>query len=250
MPSGNDRGSVSAAVCVATALLVGLLAGGCGPKLKPPAELGSPYEGVQLWAVAPFANESGVSTVNAYRVADLFTQQVQQVDGINTVPVNRVLLAMRHAGITSVASPADAMRLIQLLDADALVVGTVTVWEPYPPPTMGMAVLLFARGTDRSGQVDPRELVRAPSGDAAPGELGPPHAVAQAAGVFDSRNHQTLAWIQAYASGRTEPEEPFGPEVYLMDMELYTQFVSYRLIHDLLGFEQQQQTPVANSQSR
>ena len=84
----------------------------------------------------------------------------------------------------------------------------------------------------------------------APGELGPPGAIAQAAGVFDARNHQTLAWIEAYASGRTEPGEPFGTEVYLMDMELYTQFVSYRLIHDLLGFEQPRATPGAGAESR
>jgi hypothetical protein len=233
--------------CVAVAVLTGLLAVGCKPKLKEPTMLFSPEPGVQLWAVAPFANESGVSTVNAYRVADLFTQQVQQVDGINTVPVNRVVLAMRHAGITSVASSDDALQLIELLDVDAIVVGTVTAWEPYPPPTMGMAVLLLAGSPDRSGRVDPRELVRATSGAAAPGELGPPGAIAQAAGVFDARNHRTLAWIEAYASGRTEPGEPFGTDVYLMDMELYTQFVSFRLIHDLLGYGQEGQTPVADA---
>jgi hypothetical protein len=207
--------------CVAAVVLTELLAGGCKPKLKEPTTLFSPEPGVQLWAVAPFANESGVSTVNAYRVADLFTQQVQQVDGINTVPVNRVVLAMRHAGITSVASSDDALQLIELLDVDAIVVGTVTAWEPYPPPTMGMAVLLLAGSPDRSGRVDPRELVRATSG--------------------------TLAWIEAYASGRTEPGEPFGTDVYLMDMELYTQFVSFRLIHDLLGYGQEGQTPVADA---
>jgi hypothetical protein len=235
--------------CVAAAVLVGPIAGGCG-QLKQPDVLSSPYEGVQLWAVAPFANESGVSTVDTYRVADLFTQQVQQVEGINTVPVNRVVLAMRHSDIETVGSPDDAMRLIQLLDVDALVVGTVTAWEPYPPPTLGIAVLLFAGSADRAGRVDPRELVRAPSGDVAPGELGAPHAIAQAAGVFDARNHQTLVWLEAYASGRTEPDEPFGTQVYLMDMELYTQFVGYRLIDDLLGFEQQRTTPVAGAESR
>jgi hypothetical protein len=173
------------------------------------------------------------------------------VDGINAIPVNRVVLAMRHAGIDAVGSAADAMQLAQMLDVDALVVGTVTAWEPYPPPTMGMAVLLFAGTTDRAkGQMDPRELVRAPAGDVAPGELGPPGAIAQAAGVFDARNHQTLAWLEAFATGRTEPEEPFGTEVYLMDMELYTQFVSFRLIHDLLGFEQRRMTPVADANSR
>jgi hypothetical protein len=250
MPSGNDRGSLSWVAWLAAAVLTGLLANGCGRTLKQPEVLSTPYPGVQLWAVAPFANESGVSAVDAYRVADLFTQQVQQVDGINTVPVNRVLLAMRHAGLEAVGSSADAMQLIQLLNVDALVVGTVTAWEPYPPPTMGMAVLLFARSGDHPGGIDPRELVRATSSDVAPGELGPPGAIAQAAGVFDGRNNETLAWLEAFAIGRIEPDEPFGADVYLMDMELYTQFVSYRLIHDLLGFEQRRLTPVEDEETR
>ena len=81
--------------------------------------------------------------------------------------------------------------------------------------------------------------------------LGSPlRVMAQAAGVYDARNHQTLGWIEAYASGRTEPGEPFGTDVYLMDMELYTQFVSYRLIHDLLGFVREGETPVADAESR
>jgi hypothetical protein len=247
-PSGSDRRSASRAAYVAVTVLAAAV-GGCA-RLTPPDVLASPYPDLQLWAVAPFANESGVSTVDGYRVADLFTQEVQEVQGINTVPVNRVVAAMRHANLRAVESPEDAMLLIRMLDVDALVVGTVTAWEPYPPPTMGMAVQLFAGGADARRPVDPRELVRAPSGDAALGELGPPHAVAQAAGVFDARNHQTLTWLKAYASGRTEPEEPFGTEVYLMDMELYTQFVSHRLIHDLLGLGQAREKPGAGAKSR
>lgn len=250
MPSGNDRGSLSGVASLAAVVLVGGLASGCGHKLKQPDVLASPYPGVRLWAVAPLANESGVSAVDAYRVADLFTQQVQQVDGINTVPVNRVVLAMRHAGLEAVGSSADAMQLIHLLEVDALVVGTVTAWDPYPPPTLGMAVLLFARSGDHASGVDPRELVRATSSDVAPGELGPPGAIAQAAGIFDGRNNETLAWLEAFATGRIEPDEPFGADVYLMDMELYTQFVSYRLIRDLLGFEQRRLTPVEDEETR
>jgi hypothetical protein len=111
-----------------------------------------------------------------------------------------------------------------------------------------MAVPLFAGSGDQVGRLDSRELVRATSGNAAPGEFGPPGSLALAAGVFDARNHQTLTWVDAYASGRIEHEEPFGTEFYLMDMEPYTQFVGYRLIHDLLVFEQRRPTPVAEAE--
>jgi hypothetical protein len=227
-----------------------LATGGCAPKLTQPTTLTSPFEGTQLWAVVPFANESGVSLVDGVRVADMFVQQLQQVDGINTVPVNRVLLAMRYSDMPSISSPQDAVQLARMLDADAIVVGTVTAWEPYPPPTMGMAVQLFADGGYRTARIIPQDLVRSPTAGVSPGELGPSHAVAEAAGVFDSRNHQTLTWLEAYADGRTEPDGAFGTEIYLMDMELYTQFVSYRLIHDLLAFGQVEQTPVASTNPR
>jgi hypothetical protein len=250
--SGRHRSA-----CAALLAAAALWAPGCDyfpqSPLKRPLILQSPDPHPRLWAVAPFANESGVSTVDADRVADDFREELEQVNGIDTIAVNRVLAAMRAAGIGSVSTPAEAMQLIGLLDVDALVVGTVTTWDPYPPPSLGMAVLLFERpGEPGSNRIDPRDLVRAPSGtDAvAMGELGPARAAAQATGVFDSRNNQVLTWLNQYATGRTEPNEAFGTDVYLMDMDLYTKFVSFRLIHDLLAFEQARMQPAETATRR
>ncbi len=220
-------------------------AAGCsGPKLTPPLALQGPVGNTRLWAVAPFANESGVSVVDRLGTADAFTAQLEQVEGIDTVAVNRVIQAMRLSGTTTIATPHDALVLMEALDVDALVVGTVTAYDPYPPPTLGMAVQVFTRSQRAAGQgIDPQALVRAPSGEIAPGDLRAPDAAAQASGMFDARNHQTLTWLSQYAAGRTEPGSALGPDVYLMDMELYTQFVSHRLIRDLLAFGQPQ-TPV------
>ena len=155
---------------------------------------------------------------------------------------------MRANGIDMIATPADAVRLINALNVDAIVVGTVTVWDPYPPPTLGLAVQLFSGGPLAAGSpFDPHELVRAPIGDVAPRELNPAKAGAQAAGVFDSRNGQTLIWLEQFAEGRTLPDGAFGTEVYLVDMQLYTQFVSFRLLHDLLADEWAQRQPVLAS---
>ncbi len=243
----SGTGRFLARMCSTLVVLGALGASGCflRPQLQKPIRLSSAHDGVQLWAVVPFANESGVSTVNTYRVADLFTQELQQVHGINTVPVNRVVAAMRASNIPSVATPAEAMQLIRTLEVDAIVVGTISAWDPYPPPTLGMAVQVFgAAAGNRGRDIDPRDLVRASHADVAIGELGPTGARAQAAGVFDSRNHQTLAWLQQYATGRTEPDGAYGTEIYLMDMQLYTQFVSFRLTHDLLAYEWSRRQPV------
>ncbi len=239
MPSGIAR------FAAAIVMFFALAAGGClfRSTLTQPTLLSSPYGPRQLWAVSPFLNESGSSIADGVRTADLFTQQLEQVRGIDTVPINRVLLAMRVNEIASVTSPAEAVALMRTLGVDGLVVGTITAYDPYRPPTLGASIQLFAADAAGGTPVDPRELTRARSGVPSPGTMGPSHAVAEAAGVFDSRNHETLTWLSEYAAGRTEPGSAFGTEIYLVDMELYTQFVSYRLIHDLLAFELARMTP-------
>ncbi len=226
---------------------------GCtGPSLTTPTVLSSPVGHRRLWAVAPFANESGVSTVDPFRISDAFTQQLEEVRGIDTIAVNRVVSAMRSLGLRSIASANDAMQLAETLNVDALVVGTVTAFDPYPPPTLGMAVQVFSRSSQPTGgQLDPNALVRAPSAPAvAMGAVGASRATAQASGVFDARNHTTLGLLRKFAAGRTEPNSAYGTEEYLMDIELYTQFVSYWLIHDLLSFERSRHSPVETDSER
>ena len=224
-----------------------LVISGCSKPLSPPLPEVSPWEH-QTWGVVPFVNESGVSTVDTARMADLFTQELEQVQGIDTVPVNRVIFAMRQLGLPWIASPAEAYQVMDALTIDAIVLGTVTAYDPYPPPTLGAAIQLFAREGARPRQLDPVALTRATSGQASPGELGPPYPIAQASGVWRGDNHQTLAWLSEYAAGRTEPDAPFGTETYLMSMELYTQFVSHRLIRDLLASERARQMLVDNQE--
>lgn len=233
-----------AAMCWAT-LVCGLALSGCSAHLKPPTELTAPYPQPKLWAVVPFANESGVSIVDPYFTADVFTQQLQQVKGIDTVPVNRVIVAMRRLNMPEATTPADVRQLANALGVDGVIIGTVTAYDPYPPLMLGAAIQLFQTSPhNRLRGFDPQELTRSPRGTVSPGDLGSAGPVAQAAGVFDATNHQTLSWLKNYAAGRSEPHGAYGQDIYLVSMELYTQFVSYRLIHDLLAFEQARLTPM------
>ncbi len=227
----------------ATLICVSLLQG-CWVGLKRPTVLTAPYQDQQLWAVLPFANESGVSIVDPYRTADRFTQELQQVQGIDTVPVNRVIVAMRRLGMQGATSAADVRQLANVLDVDGIVIGTVTTYDPYPPMTFGAAVQLFKTDRNHRARFDPRELTRSPRGTVPPGDMAPEGPVAQAAGVFEAANHRTLAWLKRYAAGRSEPQGAYGQDIYLVSMDLYTQFVSFRLIHDLLKSEQARLMPM------
>jgi len=214
--------------------------------LTPPHSLRSPYDRSVLWAVAPFTNESGVSTVDGARVADLFAEQTEQVNGIDAVPVNRVIMAMRRLGMQSVSTAAEARTLMNMLGVDGLIVGTVTSYDPYPPPKIGAAIQLFSG--PRPGVVsnlDPVEVTRSRTEVVAMSQMNNTQTAGQASGVFDSQDQQVLLWLDDYAAGRTEPASAYGNRIYLVNMELYTQFVAYRLLHDLLRSEQPVQTAEA-----
>jgi hypothetical protein len=244
MQSGSPRaGAPLAAVRCAGVIILALTLAGCASKerLEAPGVLASPYGQPRLFAVAPLHNESGVSIVKPDRVADLFLEQLEEVRGVDTVPVNRVLSAMQRLDMRSVSSPRDAYSLMNTLGVDGLIVGTVTAYDPYPPPKLGAAVQLYLRERPAAwSSIDPIVITRAPTERPtlpAPGALSDSAPAAQAAGVFDARNHQTLAELESYAAGRVEPGSPHGSRIYLMSMEMYTQFVAYRLISELLESE-------------
>ncbi len=237
---------------VIAALIVLLMAAGaplpaCSSKtpLQAPATLASPYPGVQLWAVAPFANESGVSSVDTQRIADHFVEEIEQAEGLNAVAVNRAIAAMRRLDMAAVATPAHAASLIKALGVDGLIVGTVTAYDPYQPLKFGAAIQLYRGEPGHRNDIDPVAMTRSRSEPASPGALRSDVPAAQASGVFDASNHQVIQWREQYAAGRAVPGSAYGTAIYTVDMELYTQFVAYRLLHDLLQAERARTTPAA-----
>lgn len=204
-------------------------------QLHRPSDLPTPYATPQLWAVAPLANESGTTAVDRMEITDLLSEQCQQIDGINTVPVNRVLLAMQRLGIQAVTTPQDARNLIVVLGVDGLVVGTITAWDPYQPPKLGLAIQLFSADTIPAGDSFDPDQARRATGETRIADTATP--IAQAAGIWDASNHRTLASLDGFTRGRTRLDSAYGPDLYLVDMDLYTQFAAYRLVEKLLKNE-------------
>lgn len=215
--------------------------GGCasGERLVAPTRLTAPYAEPRIWAVVPFTNESGITRVDAARLADLFTNEIEDVRGLQTVPVNRVILAMRALNLPAITNAQEATALMNALDVDGVLVGTVTMWEAFPPLKVGMSVELFQRSPYDTPTLDPRELLRSPTGPPPPTDAD--DRALRASGVFDAANHDVRASLKAYAAGRHVPDSAFGPRIYEMRMELFTQFVSHRLTADLLAQQSLQQ---------
>jgi len=231
--------------------------GGCaGEKLREPRPLTWPHAvpgETTLWAVAPLRNESGAGFFDPLLVTDALANQVQQVRGINVLPTNRVLGAMRTLGMQAVDSPESALRLAEALEVDAILVGSITAYEPYEPLQFGMSLAIFrpSDGPPR-GRIDPRALQAAASDYglfmSADGSAGPSSFVAE---HLHGANHEIQIAARAYADGRHDPSSAMGWRRYLKSMTLFTEFACYHLTERLLDAERiRQARTVAAETSR
>ena len=204
-------------------ILISLALSGCGPKPKPygvERRLALPAARQQVWAVAPAVNFSGEPGVDPLLQADLLFAELGAVRGVRAVPVNQTAKAMAGLGLGGIGSADDAEDVCQALGADALVVPTVTLYDPYDPPTMGASLQVYpATGTALSAAVLPdaratlrltraareaAEDLRLPRGEVAASQF------VQAAGVFDAGHGSTRRAAAAYARGRTDPAGPLA----------------------------------------
>jgi hypothetical protein len=216
-----------------------VMAGGCEPAPKPygsERQLFLPGLKRQVWAIAPVVNISGQKTADPLLQADLVYQQMQQVHGLTVIPVNRVAEVFAGLKIEKAQSPEQAALVCDLLGCDALVVATITVFDPYDPPKIGASLQVFSKpaGFTRPKNVDVRELSRAAApveDDSLPKPAG---NFLQAVGVFDAANGSVRDAVLDYASGRNDPEGPMGAKEYLMSMDRFGGFVYHALTKDLL----------------
>lgn len=233
-----------------TALCITLLCAtltGCGgtppPELTTPAVLVSPYQADRsqpLWAVAPLRNESGTSVTDSMMLADELVARIQETRGLAAVPMNRVLGAMRAVGLSEINTPADARLLAQTLGVDGVIVGSITSWDPYDPPKVGVTLGLFGRGGTMNpdtggGSIDARDIQRSPTErNLARFDDRPLSVIVR---HYDARNHEVLMNVQRYAAGRTDYRAPLGWRSYTANMDQYVQFVANESLTDLYNAE-------------
>jgi hypothetical protein len=211
-------------------------------KLHAPEVLIAPYSstrGEALWAVAPLANESGSSVPDALAISDALVAKVAETQGINCVPMNRTLAAIRAMGNRPINTPAAARALANTLGVDAVLVGSITAYDPYDPPTVGLSLALMARERSPNALLDdPMRLSSAPTDQATPlhsGWLDQP--VSTIAEHLDAQNHQTLMNLRQYATGRHDAGSALGWRSYLVSMDLYTEFATHYTLGRLLDQE-------------
>lgn len=214
--------------------------------LTPPGVIVSPYDAAQgdvLWAVIPPLNESGTSIANSNEVGDAIVAAVQQVRGVRCLPLNRTIDAMRSLGFYGgIETSSDALQIAEYLGADAVLVGSITAYDPYDPPTLGIALALYARpgamAQASSVSLDTRALTGAFSDfgtNAGLNFAGEPVSVVSE--YLDGRNHEVQYAARAYAEGRSERQSAMQWRIYLASMDLYTQFAAHHTVGRLIDVE-------------
>ena len=227
---GGALASLCVMVCIA----------GCGGKPKPYGKesriiiAGRP----QVWAVAPVINLSGKRQVDPILQADILYQQLQAVQGLTVIPVDRTIQAMAAMQIAEISSVEEALGLCQALGVDGLVVVTVTQYDPYDPPKVGAAMQLFRVARGEAEDVNVAALGRQPgeSGAAAAEEStlarGP---MVQVVGMYDAANGSVRQAVLEYAAGRNDPQGPLAEREYFASADRYAGFVYRQLLEQLMG---------------
>jgi hypothetical protein len=193
-------------------------------------------------AVAPAINVSGSVDFDRNRFADLMASELGYAEGISVIPVSRVLGVLAEQGLDGVQSPSHALELVSLLGGDAILVFAVTEYDPYDPPSIGIAAQLYGtRPRERGRILDPIALSRQTRlAGASPGPLAR-RLLAQTETVFDADHEAVAAEVREFAARRGADDSPYGWRKYVVSQQHYIRFCCFATIRDLLhsdpGFE-------------
>lgn len=128
-------------------ILVGMscLASGCAlvPEVAHQPRFHNPFPQLSRVAVLPFFNQSGDPTLNGLEVANAYRTELQQIPGFEVMPVGVVDQKLR-ALQSPLDERTDFQQLARDLGVDVVVVGSITDFDAYYPPRMGIAVNWFA----------------------------------------------------------------------------------------------------------
>lgn len=225
--------------CVAASFLTG-----CSTQTDrsvEPMTLRSPYQAASavVWAVVPVNNESGTSAVDELALTDKLVQSLREVRGITSVSTNRTITAIEALELDTVRTPGEALALAEVLGVDAVVLPTLTSWDPYDPPRVGLDVDVYARSRSMGTPEDPTDpftLARAAS-DRSGDSWDATRPIAAISIELDGSNGAVRAAVRAFAEGRADPTSATGWLGYIRSMDRFETFAAFQSVQALLQAE-------------
>ncbi|HEY3967536.1 MAG TPA: hypothetical protein VGM05_23450 [Planctomycetaceae bacterium] len=202
-----------------------------------PVNVSNPIPGMTKVAVAPFLNLSAEPSVDGRRFAISYYSELQKTSNYEVLPIGVVELAIRENELM-IANPDDVIKLAQILDVDAIVVGAVTEYVPYYPPQLAVQIdwysprgWMFATGESSPNGGDPCSPgARAvPNGGNQSGGFSPNNGIAsppvvrgQSADDDDDDSGQPFPPprpVRLAQAGTSRSREPDPPPVWPADAE-------------------------------
>jgi hypothetical protein len=140
--------------------------------------------------------------------------------------------------LAQVGSPKDAVALMKTLAVDGLVVGTITAYDPYDPPKLGIAIELFTnRRADAVAVLNTRELTRAPMSGPETTWAHVSQPVSVVSGFYRASDGGVRRKMQRYARGAGPIEDRDAWHRYRINMDLYSEFITYVMSKRLMAAE-------------
>ncbi len=227
--------------------LTGCETGDKRDRFAAPTAIVAPYDTSErdvVWAVLPPRNESGTSVVRTDIVGDELVAAVQQIRGVRCLPLNRSLEVARELGLEDgPRDSGDATRLAEALGVDGVIAASITAYDPYDPPIIGLALALYAKPgamaeTASNTDLDAFSLSMAFTDfgrfDGVRFGGDPVTTVSE---HLDARDHAVLMTVKSFAEGRSDPTSAMRWRVYTASMELYTRFAAYHSVGRLIDQE-------------
>ena len=122
-----------------------LCSSGCAlvPDIKHKPQLANPFPQIRSVAVLPFVNQSEEPTLSGERVALAYMNEMQSIRGFEILPLGAVRNKLVEFN-RPLQSGEDFQAFAQFLGVDAVMIGSITDYQPYYPPRLTMKVSWYA----------------------------------------------------------------------------------------------------------
>ena len=117
------------------------------PDVKHKPKLLNPFPQLETIAVLPFVNQSEDPTLSGERVSLAYMNEIQTIRGFEVLPLGAVKYKLQEfvQKFGAIPSSDEAyQQFAQYLGVDAVLVGSITDYDPYYPPRMTLAVKWYA----------------------------------------------------------------------------------------------------------
>jgi hypothetical protein len=103
----------------------------------------NPFPQLHRVAILPFYNQSEEPTVDGEAIALAYYNELQLIQGFEVMPIGVAKQMLAASGIQP-RQGSDFQKLAQMMNVDAVLIGSVTDYSPYYPPRIGIAVDWYA----------------------------------------------------------------------------------------------------------